>query len=170
MMTRGLFTAGRTGQTGPVLPGYPISDRELRALGFSPHDLDVSPIPVPLVGGLGCSWTTLGDVPDGPGLYAFTVGEVALQHVVYVGLTTHLWMVTKGRLPRSGGSRPAQRYGRPKYGGETRQRVNILVAAELAAGRSVRHWLCPTPAESLRAVEEELICKWRLRELGWNLR
>lgn len=77
-------------------------------------------------------------------------------------------MVTKGRLPRPAGARDGQRYGRPKYAGITRQRVNILVAAQLAAGRRVRHWLRPLPEPLLREEEERLIQRWQLREVGWN--
>jgi hypothetical protein len=151
-----------------ALPGHPVTDEELVSLGFTAHDIVVRPVSVDLPGGRGCEWTTLGDVPDAPGLYAFTIDDGTHQHVAYVGLTTHLWMVTKGRLPRSGGARPGQRYGRPKYAGVTRQRVNILIAAELEAGRLVRHWLRPTSAADLRREEEALIQRWRLRQLGWN--
>lgn len=151
-----------------TLPGHPITDADLASLGFIAHDIVVRATGVVLPGGAGCEWTTLGDVPDSPGLYAFTVDNGAVQHVTYVGLTTHLWMVTKGRLPRSGGARPGQRYGRPKYAGITRQRVNVLIAAQLNAGQRVRHWLRPLDAEQLRREEEALIQRWRLREVGWN--
>ena len=134
----------------PLLPGHPVTDDELRRLGFAPHDIAVRATDLVLPTGAGCEWTTLGVVPDSPGLYAFTVDDGTVQHVAYVGLTTHLWMVTKGTLPRSGGARPGQRYGRPKYAGVTRQRVNVLVAAELAAGRRVRHWLRPLPGGAAR--------------------
>lgn len=150
------------------LPGHPISDGELADLGFSPHDIFVRATGLALPTGLGCEWTTLGAVPDSSGLYAFTVDDGVVLHVTYVGLTTHLWMVTKGRLPRSGGARPGQRYGRPKYAGITRQRVNISIAAEIEAGRRVRHWLRPLPADVLRQEEEALIRLWHLREVGWN--
>jgi hypothetical protein len=150
------------------LPGHPITHEELASLGFSAHDIVIRATGVLLPHGPGCEWTTLGDVPDSPGLYAFTVDDGVVQHVTYVGLTTHLWMVTKGRLPRSGGARPGQRYGRPKYAGITRQRVNVLIAAELDAGRRVRHWVRPLGPDALRREEERLIQQWRLRELGWN--
>ena len=120
-----------------------------------------------LADGVGCAWTTVGDVPDSPGLYAFTVSDGSVLRLTYVGLTTHLWMVTKGHLPQSGGARGAQRYGHPKHAGVTRQRVNILIAIEHAAGRQVRHWVRPLAAE-LPAAEETLIRRWRLRETGWN--
>ncbi len=82
--------------------------------------------------------------------------------MVYVGLTTHLWMVTKRRLPRSGGARPGQRYGRPKYAGTTRQRVNVLIADQIALRLRALHWLRPLAEDRLRAEEEALIRRWRL--------
>jgi hypothetical protein len=97
--------------------------------------------------------------------------------VAYVGLTEHLWMVTKGRLPGSGGARPGQRYGRPKYAGITRKRVNVAIAEQLRSGRTVRHWLRPItePPPSreelwrrLCTEEEILIKRWDLRRTGWN--
>jgi hypothetical protein len=102
------------------------------------------------------------------GRTSFTVVGGDAQHVAYVGLTTHLWMVTKGRLPRSGGARGGQRYGRPKYAGRIWQRVNVLIAGQIALGRRVLHWLRPLVEERLCAEEEALITRWRLRELGWN--
>lgn len=150
------------------LPGYPVADEELTSLGFWVHELEFEPSEVALPTGIGRAWRTLGDVPDSPGLYAFSVDDGQVQQVAYVGRTANLWMVTKGRLPKSGGARPGQRYGRPVYAGSTRQRVNILVAAELGRGHRVRHWLRPL-AEALLAHEEErLIRHWRLREFGWN--
>ena len=150
-------------------PGFPVSPRELENLGFSAHEIVVQRLDVLLPEGLGCEWSTLGTVPDSPGLYAFTVSDERAQRVAYVGRTAHLWMVTLGRLPRSGGARPGQRYGRPLYAGSTRKRVNILVAAELAARRRVHHWLRPMPDELLVAEEERLIQRWSLREVGWNV-
>jgi hypothetical protein len=88
--------------------------------------------------------------------------------VTYVGLTEHLWMVTKGRLPGSGGARGGQRYGRPRHAGVTRQRVNILIAGQLRSGRVVRHWVRTLPVAALRAEEERLINSWNLRRVGWN--
>lgn len=151
-----------------ALPGTPVTDDELRALGFVALDLEFAAAPVALQAGVGCLWTTVGDVPDSPGLYAFTVSAGDRQHVTYVGRTGHLWMVTKGVLPRGGGSRPGQRYGRPKYAGVTRQRVNMLIAAERAAGHQVRHWVQPLEEDLLRLEEETLIMRWRLRAAGWN--
>jgi hypothetical protein len=51
--------------------------------------------------------------PAGPGLYAFTVEDDRELRVAYVGLTSHLWMVTKGRLPGGQEARGGHRYGRP---------------------------------------------------------
>jgi hypothetical protein len=153
---------------GQPLPGTRVTEAELRSLGFVPLELTFADDPVPLATGEGCSWTTEGDVPDAPGLYAFTVADGAAQHVTYVGRTSHLWMVTKGLLPRSGGARGGQRYGRPKHAGVTRQRVNMLIAAERAEGRLIRHWVRALPDAQLVAEEEVLITWWRLRATGWN--
>ena len=116
----------------------------------------------------------MGDVPDSPGLYAFSVQSPEDVHarVMFVGLTTHLWMVTKGRLP-DGSSRPAQRYGRHKYAGATRVRVNREIARAHAQGLHIVHWLKPMaidpadqPSTVLRAAEEALISRWRLCSTG----
>lgn len=109
-------------------PGHPVTEQELRGLGFTPHELRIDRIDVPLVGGTGRNWETDGSVPDLPGLYAFTVIAERDERVTYVGLTTHLPMVTHGS--RLGVSRPGQRHGRPKRAGQTRQRVNVCVTAE----------------------------------------
>ena len=164
---------GPDGTVGDVisaypLPGTPVTDEELSALGFIPLELEFVDSPVILPLGTGCSWITTGEVPDTAGLYAFTVAVDGFMHVTYVGRTSHLWMVTKGQLPRSGGSRPGQRYGRPKYAGVTRQRINVLIAAQRAAGRQVRHWVRPLPDAETRLQEEQLIVRWRLRDTGWN--
>ncbi len=53
---------------------------------------------VDLPAGQGAEWTTIGEVPDAPGLYAFTVEDDHQIRVAYVGLTGHLWMVTKLRF------------------------------------------------------------------------
>lgn len=140
---------------------------ELERAGFDPRELKVSSLGVDLRSGNGCEWTTIGEVPAGPGLYAFTVELGHQVRVTYVGRTLHLWMVTKGRLP-DGGSRPGQNYGRPRYAGETPQRVNILAAEQLRAGRLVRQWVSPLPEAALRAEEERLISEWDLRRVGWN--
>lgn len=158
------------------LPGHVTTEAELTSLGFAPLTLRTRGA-ITLFDGTGCEWDTLGTVPSGPGHYLFTVEDDSSMHVTYAGLTEELWMVTKGRLP-DGRSRPAQRYGRPKYAGLTRQRINLLVTEQLAFGRCVRHWVRPliqptpqTPAATkvhLRVGEEELILRWRLREIGWN--
>lgn len=153
---------------GSSAPGHPVSVEELRAEGFTPLELRITRTDVALTSGVGCEWTTLGDVPDSAGLYAFTVSDGSALHVVYVGLTTHLWMVTKGHLPRSGGARGGQRYGRPTHAGVTRKRINVLLAAELAAGRHIQHWVRPLAAEVIEAEEERLIQQWQLRRVGWN--
>jgi hypothetical protein len=160
----------------PALPGHVTSDAELTSLGFVPLTLRVLG-PIHLPDGIGCRWDTLGTVPKGPGHYLFTVGDNAAIHVTYVGLTEELWMVTKGRLP-DGRSRPAQRYGRPLYAGVTRRRVNLLAAKEIEIGRRLRHWVRPLVLSATETAamtkgrlvreEEELILRWRLREVGWN--
>lgn len=150
------------------MAGTEVTAQELQALGFLPLALHFTDEAVALPGGTGCSWTTVGEVPEAPGLYAFAVARADALHVVYVGRTAHLWMVTKGRLPRSGGARGGQRYGRPKHAGTTRQRVNILIAAERASGHNVMHWVRPLPEDELVAAEKELIVRWRLRLTGWN--
>lgn len=150
--------------------------RHARALGFIPLDLLFRPTTVELPDGPACEWTTVGDVPKRPGLYAFTIGPDDVLRVMYVGLTEELWMVTKGRLP-SGDARPGQRYGRPRYAGVTRQRVNALIAPHAARGALVRHWVKPIadpPSDraTLRALlldeEQALITQWALRRHGWN--
>lgn len=157
-------------------PGHVTTEAELASLGFAPRTLKIRG-PIALFAGTGCEWDTVGTVPSGPGHYLFTVQDDSAIHVTYVGLTVELWMVTKGRLP-DGRPRPAQRYGRPKYAGVTRQRINVLVAQELGFGRGVRHWIRPLPQPTeqsptaikiqLKVGEEELILRWRLREVGWN--
>jgi len=147
-------------------PGHPVTAAELAGAGFRPLELRVAR-DVDLPGGRGCDWTTIGEVPDGPGLYAFSAEDDHEMRVAYVGRTEHLWMVTKGCLP-GGQARPGQRYGRPRYAGTTRQRINLLVAEQLRAGRLVRHWVRPCPAAALRLEEERLISQWDLRRVGWN--
>jgi hypothetical protein len=67
----------------------------------------------------------------------------------------------------------------PVNAGVTRQWINILIARELQLGRRVRHWVRrfrdpPAALDDLRfqllLADEELINRWRLREVGWNLR
>jgi hypothetical protein len=156
--------------------GFATTATELRRDGFVALVLKFRPTEVQLPFGTGCEWTTLGDVPRGPGLYAFTTGDDTDLRVLYVGLTEELWMVTKGRLP-AGGARPGQRYGRPRYAGVTRQRVNALIAARVGAGEVIRHWVRPLDETSgdrtamralLLELEEDLIRQWDLRCVGWN--
>jgi hypothetical protein len=160
-----------------IRTGTVVAEQDLVLLGFSPLALAVRRLGVSLPEAIGCDWDTVGQVPDGPGHYLFSVEHDGELRVTYVGLTTHLWMVTKGQLPRSGGARGGQRYGRPTHAGATRRRINIHVAEELQAGRAVRHWvrrMSAVPAdprainERLRAEEEELIVRWQLRQAGWN--
>lgn len=159
-----------------AIVGYATTSADMRALGFIPLDLLFRPTTVELPDGPACEWTTVGDVPKGPGLYAFTIGPDDVLRVMYVGLTEELWMVTKGRLP-SGDARPGQRYGRPRYAGVTRQRVNALIVPHAARGALVRHWVKPIadpPSDraTLRALlldeEQALITQWALRRHGWN--
>ncbi len=66
-------------------------------------------------------------------------------------------MVTKELLPRSGGPRGGQRYGRPKHAGVTRQHVNMLIASQRAQGRRIRHWVRTLPNLELVAEQETLV-------------
>jgi hypothetical protein len=160
------------------LPGHAVGEAALRNEGFAPLSIEVRRLGVALPNGSGCEWTTQGNVPTGPGLYAFSVEDGTHLHVTYVGQTEELWMVTKGRLPAGPSrSRPAQRYGRPRYAGITRQRINVLIAEQLQSGRTVRHWVqplanAPASPDDLRGhltqAEEALIQRWRLRHVGWN--
>jgi len=110
-------------------------------LGFQRHEIKVRHLTLP--SGVGCEWDTLGEVPKAPGLYAFTVDDGMHLNVVYVGMTTHLWMVTRGKLPDGGGARGPQRYGRHKCAGPTRKRVNEAIGEQLRLGRTICHWLRP---------------------------
>ena len=152
---------------GSAWPGQPIAAAELAIAGFKPLELLVRSLDVDLPGGQGCEWTTTTEVPEGPGLYAFTVEDDHEMRVTYVGRTEHLWMVTKGLLP-GGRGRVGQRYGRPRHAGATRQRINILIAEQLRERRLVRQWVRPCPVGQLRAEEERLITEWDLRGVGWN--
>jgi hypothetical protein len=138
-------------------PGHTTSESELASLGFAPLRLRIRG-PITFPEGTGCEWDTLSTVPKGPGHYLFTVEDDDAIHVTYAGLTEELWMVTKGRLP-DGRSRPAQRYGRPKYAGVTRRRVNLLAAEQLEIGRRLRHWVRPLPH---RATESAAATRGRL--------
>jgi hypothetical protein len=158
------------------LPGHDVTSLELETIGFLPLTLQIHCLEVPY--GAGCEWTTIGQVPEAPGIYAFTVEADDHMRITYVGKTEHLWMITKGRLP-TGKSRPAQRYGRPKYAGDNRKRINALIAEQLRAGRRVRHWVLPVadlPTDRLELNrrlllnEEQFIVQWDLRRVGWNRR
>jgi hypothetical protein len=150
------------------LPGTTVTVNELNALGFLPLELEFKE-PVELAfGQFGIDWNSLGEVPNGPGLYAFTVESDRELRVTYVGMTTHLWMVTRGRIP-AGSGRGGQRYGRPKHAGVTRERINVLVAEQVRMGRVATHWVKPVDkVAELRLQEEQLIAKWSLRLAGWN--
>jgi hypothetical protein len=94
--------------------------------------------------------------------------------VVYVGLTSNLWMVAKGQL-QGGIGRGGQRYGRPKHAGETRKRVNVEITRARLDGLEIHHWMKPMAIPSgeqvathLRRAEVRLIEKWSLRTAGWN--
>jgi hypothetical protein len=151
--------------------GTPVARDLLNSLGFSPYVLrfraEADPEPF-------CEWDTEGEVPDASGIYAFVLSrsDWPQQHVAYVGKTRHLWMVTKGMLPGGGGARPGNRYGRPKYAGSTRVRINSHIAVARRERCEVTHWLSPCPdvsAAQLSRLEEDLIVGWDLRATGWNV-
>jgi hypothetical protein len=167
------------GTLPPLRLGHRLSSGGLLSLDFRSLDLRIGRTDLQLPGGTGCEWTAVGDVPDAPGLYAFTLQRPSEDdlRVVYVGMTEHLWMVTKGHLPRGGGARGGQRYGRPTHAGVTRQRINIEVRRAHQDGWIVRQWVRPLPflagtreegRTALRAEEEALISRWQLRRNGWN--
>lgn len=165
-------------QSANLPTGTPATVEELTALGFQRLSLKI--LRTHVQGGqvIGCDWDTVGDVPDAAGLYLFTLHRDNPQQirVTYAGMTTHLWMVTKGHLPRGAGARGGQRYGRPQNAGATRVRVNGLVTRAVADGWIVCHWVSPfSSAEfgsalvaSLQSAEEKLISRWNLRKTGWN--
>jgi len=166
----------RKGDVDRPRPGHAVTRAELRRIGFVPHKLRFRTGVIDMIEGTGCEWDTIGQIPTGPGLYAFTVHDTVPDpvRVMYVGMTTHLWMVTKGTLP-GWIARGGQRYGRPKHAGLTRRRVNVEVAKARAAGLEVMHWLQPVALpdgadakDVLREHEEELIARWDLRRMGWN--
>jgi hypothetical protein len=169
-----LEASGRQRLAAGDMPGHPVTEEELTALGFLPLALEMLGT-VQLLTGVGTNWNTTGHIPDAPGHYLFTVEDGEHMSVAYVGLTSHLSMVTKGTMPGTGG-RGGQRYGRPKHAGVTRKRVNTLVTEQLQLGRVVRHWVRAMPRSAtlsetsrlLLSEEELLIRGWRLRELGWN--
>lgn len=84
--------------TPGTLPGHIVYEAEVLSHGFHPYELSFRPTDIALPGGRGCEWSTLGVVPEGPGLYLFTVTEGDMTTVTYAGQTKHLWMVTKGYL------------------------------------------------------------------------
>lgn len=157
--------------------GTAVPRNDLTSLGFAPHALSFRSVDF---SGANCEWDTLGTVRDSPGLYAFVLchddrpGEL---RVVYVGLTGHLWMVTKGLLPRNGGARGPQRYGRWRHAGQTRAWVNSQVTIAKREGWDVHHWLAPrSVADGQKAdvvllpEESGLIERWNLVVNGWNRR
>ena len=161
---------------GRIVAGTPAPRSHLTGLGFVEHALVMATDADVPEGGL-IGWDTLGSVPDAPGLYCF-VGQKNPSNelrVFYVGMTSHLWMVTRGQLP-GGIARGGQRYGRPKHAGTTRQRVNAEVARLAADGWTFSHWLRavevsadpPTLKTLLLAEESNLIAMWDLRVAGWN--
>jgi hypothetical protein len=111
------------------------------------------------------------DVPQSQGLYLFGLETAAGVDIRYVGMTTHLWMVTRGRLP-DGRARGGQRYGRPRHAGPTRQRINAAMTAETERGAVVGLWINPRHepggTSSLRLEEEKAIERWQLRSHGLN--
>ena len=172
------MTYEKSAYLGAGKPGFQVTERDLRNLGFSPFELQWLD-PVSLPSGTATNWNTLGKIPSGAGLYAFTTEIRNMRdalRVRYVGMTTDLWMVTKGRLP-DGTARGGQRYGRRKHSGDTRKRVNIELTTARAEGLHVRHWLRSvdvpdgTDAKTLlRQEEARLIWIWNLRSVGWNRR
>lgn len=155
--------------TGGLRTGTPVDARLLRTMGFEPHALHFR---TPMGADAQCEWDTAGAIPDAAGVYAFVLGRSDALSVVYVGKTSHLWMVTKGTLPQGKGARPGNRYGRHKYAGLTRVRINALVADARRNDYEVTHWLSPRPtlsASELGRLEEDLIAGWRLRQTGWNV-
>jgi hypothetical protein len=116
----------------------------------------------------------VADVPRSAGLYVFGVDLDASVDVRYVGQSSHLWMVTKGRLP-GGQARPGQRYGRPKWSGATRQRINAALTEAADAGRTVRMWVKTIGGvidikQALDIAEGDAISRWELCRYGLNRR
>jgi hypothetical protein len=89
-------------------------------------------------------------VPNAPGLYAFTVEDEHQMRVACVGRTGHLWMVTRDSFPAA--LRVAQRYGRPRHGCDAPagQHPHRRAAAGRARGTALG---LPVPLAALRAEE-----------------
>lgn len=155
------------------LPGFAFSRAKLIAMGFQPLSLGILSLSIPLNGGkVGCKWRTLGAVPKSQGLYLFSVEHPVLgMTVAYLGMTQDLWMVTKGRTSQ-GSARPGNRYGSPYYAGDTRRRVNVLIARHARRGCTITHWVLPLKLQrhQLEVAESALIRRWNLRARGWNIR
>jgi len=152
-----------------LFPGTQVHSSDLAEMGFQKCELQIlEQVKLP-TGPNGINWNTIGEIPDSAGIYAFTVEDGLELRVTYVGKTSHLWMVTKGRLPRGGGARGGQRYGRPRHAGETRKRINVETTAQIRIGRTVKHWVMTVVREeNLPVIESELIHLWKLRKTGWN--
>lgn len=149
-----------------------VHEPELRALGFRPLHLRWLERSHEHHGIGTCrDFDVVGDVPAAGGLYLFTSRTGMEVNIRYVGMTTHLWMVTKGRLP-SGDARGGQRYGRPKHAGVTRARINAALTTAVDRGDVVTQWVRPTTgtasAVELREQEEIAIQRWQLRRHGLN--
>jgi hypothetical protein len=87
-----------------------------------------------------CERDTVGTVPDAPGLYAFTVASRPGMRlgVMYLGMTTHLSMVTKGILlevagPEVGSATVVPPMPAPHANRSTWNRKSHLVEAERRA-------------------------------------
>ncbi len=149
-----------------------VQEPELRALGFHPLHLRWLERRHEHHGIGTCrDFDVEGDVPTAGGLYLFARRNDEAIDIRYVGMTTHLWMVTKGRLP-SGAARGGQRYGRPKHAGVTRARINAALTTAADRGEVVTQWVRPTAgtasAAELREQEEIAIQRWQLRRHGPN--
>lgn len=155
----------------PTRVGCLVSLDELNRRGFRRLDIEFVGDIQQLASGPCRNWNSIGQVPDSEGLYAFVLEKNEESRVAYVGRTAHLWMVTKGSLPGVH-ARPGQRYGRPKYAGVTRERINALVLQATDAGYTVSHWVCPRGegATALDLAERALIAEWDLVACGWNRR
>ena len=149
-----------------------VQEPELRALGFHPLHLRWLERRHEHHGIGTCrDFDVEGDVPTAGGLYLFARRNDDEIDIRYVGMTTHLWMVTKGRLP-SGAARGGQRYGRPKHAGVTRARINAALTTAADRGEVVTPWVRPTAgtasAAQLREQEEIAIQRWQTRRYGLN--